>query len=538
MKNIYTGDCETDPFEYNRMVTPFVWGFFDGQDHQHFWGADCTQRFVEYISRVPAGYIYIHNGGKFDFVWLVEYASGDLKIINSRIVEMRIGNHILRDSYAIMPFALSVYKKTPIDYNKMLKDVREKHRAEIIHYLRDDCTDLYTLVTAFVAEFGNKLTVGGTAMNQLKKFHEFEVAGPSFDACFRQDYYYGGRVQCFETGIIKRPLKIYDVNSMYPHVMNKALHPVGIDREISDKIESNTCFVCVEGWNRGAFPTRMKNGTLDFTVPFGTFHVTIHEYEAAIATNTFRQKRIVKTIGFDYRITFADFVTHFYDERKKAKSAGDRIHDIFYKFVLNSAYGKFAQNPENFFEYKITPFGIWLDEPCPVCKPNSDTPADPLCTWCDGYGTYWLPDSTNEGKYIIWRCPTTRKSYYNIATGASITGAARAMLLRGIAAARRPVYCDTDSIICESLNAPSDADTLGAWKLEGSGNMAAICGKKLYAVFNGVECIKKAHKGGNLSPAEILRIARGDTVESRSPVPNFKWSGKHQFTSRRFKMTA
>ncbi len=538
MKPIYTLDLETDPFAHEAEIKPFVCGIHDGKNFRSEWGKDCVAKSVEILRRLEPGYVYGHNAGRFDYLLgYLPYARGSMRIINGRVVEMDVCGHKLRDSYAILPFPLSAYKKTEIDYQKMNRRRREKNRREILDYLKDDCFDLWTLVTAFFAEFGNRLTVGGSAMRQLKKFHEFECGGAAFDADFRTDFYYGGRVQCFETGIIERPLKIYDVNSMYPSVMKDCLHPVGTEQTISDKIDADTCFVVATGTNYGAFPTRTKNGSLDFTVKNGTFSTTIHEWNAALATGTFRPERIVKTIGFAHRITFAEFVDHFYSARKQARLVSDRIHDLFYKFVLNSAYGKFAQNPDNFYEYQITPIGYKPGGKCPICKPESAEDIDDECKWCEGYGTYWLPDSICEGSYTIWRCPTTRKSYYNIATGASITGAARAILLRGLAASTKPIYCDTDSIICSDLAKPSDDSTLGAWKLEGLGTHAAICGKKLYAVFQGDTCIKKAHKGVHLKPEQIMRIARGEEIETASEAPTFKLDGSYGYIKRRVRMT-
>ena len=134
-------------------------------------------------------------------------------------------------------------------------------------------------------------------------------------------------------------------------------------------------------------------------------------------------------------------------------------------------------------------------------------------------------------------------------TAASITGAARSVLLHGLSNAVRPIYCDTDSIICESLSEDLDGSRLGAWKLEAHGSKVAIAGKKLYAVFSdepqfkdpeplwpakveGLYPIKNASKGANLTPAEILAVCRGREVTYANPVPNFKLDGSAPFISR------
>lgn len=530
MNKIAVLDLETDPFEHGQMIHPFVAGFYDGSTFTSIWSLDCVSRLVTMLESYEEPLtIYAHNGGRFDFFYFLQYIGSKLRIVNSRIIQAYLGHHELRDSFAIMPFALETYKKTPIDYNKFKSAVREQHREEITAYLRDDCVDLYDLCTAFYAEFGDSLTIGGASMKELKKFHHFRTGNEIYDAKFRQSFYFGGRNQVFKAGTIVGPIKVYDVNSMYPSVMQSCLHPVSTGIYEGRTIEANTAFVSVEGINNGAFPVRQKDGSLDFTVRNGIFHTTIHEFQAAEETGTFQTKRIIKTLGFSERHSFEEFVTHFYDARNTAKAKGDKIRTLFYKFVLNSAYGKFAQNPENYYDWFITQAG---ELPAPWHECVKSCPDD-----CK---QKWSPAFISDNEFIIWQKPLQMNFWYNIATGASITGAARAELLRGLSHAVDPYYCDTDSIICRDLRGVRlDDSALGAWKLECVGSMAAICGKKLYAIFDSDgTCIKKAHKGAKLTGDDIIRIAHGDTVESENPVPSFKLDGSHSFTKRRIKKTA
>lgn len=523
-------DLETDPFEYKVVPEPFVAGFYDGEQYIQIWDPFCTDKMVVAINKCANGpyCIYAHNGGKFDWFYFLPHLKGEMRIINGRIAQAHMGEHEIRDSYSILPIPLRAYDKDEIDYNKLHKSRRENHREEIGKYLKKDCTSLYTLVTQFRAEFGDNLTIGGAALKQLKARHKFQTTGERFDAKFRKDYYFGGRVEVFKAGIVKMPMKIYDVNSMYPYVMKSALHPVGSIPIVDKKIRKNTCFVVAEGRNYGAFCGRDEAGGLTFQRETGTFCTTIHEWRAAEDTKTFRTSRIIKTYGFDNRISFDEFVSHFYSERQSAKLNGDKIHDIFYKLILNSSYGKFAQNPENFQDYAITSFD---DEALPA-------------PWTAAH---------IHGKYIIWCKPTDRKHWNNVCTGASITGAARAILLRGIHAAIDPLYCDTDSIICRSMrpNVQLDNSTLGAWKLEGQGTIAAFAGKKLYSILNTAETctcgegskracgyhVKKAHKGARLTHSQIFKIANGAVIECLSEVPAFRLNGSHQFVKRNIRRT-
>lgn len=527
MKPIAVLDLETDPFEHGVMIRPFVAGFYDGSTFTSFWSLDCVDKLVAYLATQPPLCIYAHNGGRFDFFYFLQHLHHDVRIVNSRIIQAKMGHHELRDSFAIMPFPLETYKKTPIDYATFKANVREQHRETITSYLRDDCVDLYELCTRYRQEFGEVLTIGSASMRELKKHHGFKCGNETYDGRLRSLFYFGGRNQVFRPGITKGVVKIYDLNSCYPKVMRDDLHPVSTGIHHGSVVDEKTAFLTVEGKNYGAFPTRMKDGSLDFTVPTGTFHTSIHEWNAALDTGTFKPTKILKTYGFSERISFAEFVTHFYDARSKARTDGDKILTIFYKFILNSAYGKFAQNPENYSEFWITEIGD---------VPTNWHECDKACL--EPCRHLWYPSFQCEN-YFIWERPVQELTYFNVATGASITAAARALLLRGLSKAVNPYYCDTDSIMCESLSGvPIDDSELGAWKLEAEGTLAAICGKKLYAIFDDEgTCIKKAHKGARLTGPEILRIAKGEQIEYHNPVPAFKFDGSWTFTSRTIRST-
>ncbi len=206
-------DLETDPFAPDTMVWPFVGGFYAGvapgepvstqPKFISWWSQNCVQQMVDFLENEQEQYvIYAHNGGRFDFFYFLPYLSKRMRIVNGRIIQAFLGKHELRDSYAIMPFALSVYKKTEIDYSKFIASRRQRYRDEIVAYLRDDCVDLWTLCSAFRNEFGEKLTVGSASLSQLKKYHTFSTSGKQYDEKWRERFYFGGRCQVFRSGIV------------------------------------------------------------------------------------------------------------------------------------------------------------------------------------------------------------------------------------------------------------------------------------------------------------------------------------------------
>ena len=523
-------DSETDPFETGATIKPFTCGFYDGEDYVDFWGDDCIDQFGRYMNtrRGERLLIYAHNLGGFDVHFLYDYFDSDIAplVIGSRLAKVGIFGQEWRDSLKIIPIPLRDFQKDVFDYSKNKRAVREDHKDEIRLYQMHDCEYLYTLVSEFHATFGNRITIGNAAINMLQSFYGFDRLSGRQDANIR-DFYFGGRNQCFETGILNDDWKVYDVNSMYPSVMKNYQHPIGGILHNSKVIGDDTFFVELDAWNNGCLPIRGNGNDLDFTCKFGRFFATIHELRAGLETGDVRIKKINRCINIYAHTDFSEFVDHFYLARQEAKANGDKVRDIFYKLILNTAYGKFSQNPERYGDYFIgMPWEVPEDGMFhATINPNG-----------------WKPKYDN-GKRIIWerdshRDGGRRPNYFNVATGASITGAARAELYKGLRAADRPIYCDTDSIICRGLNARLSENELGGWKLEASGSRMGIAGKKLYALFDtNNNVIKKASKGANLSGEDILRVASGEVIRYKYEIPTFGLDGSVTYIERDIQRT-
>ena len=520
-------DLETDPFLFGRKPEPFAAGFFDGDAYVEFWGADCVQQLLDYLEDCEHEYyIYAHNGGKFDFIYFVEKKAieNPVKVINGRIVSARLGRHILRDSYAILPMPLSAYKKDEIDYSNFEADKRDLHRADILHYLAKDCEYLYDLLKAFVDRFGVQLTIGGTAIKTLEKFHPFARQNARHDEKYRP-YYFGGRVQCFERGHIKKALKVYDVNSMYPFVMSDRLHPTGrqyfdldvtaleFDDEYNIKgFENVPYFITFTGENFNALPSRTKQG-LDFNIAYGEFNTVSHEFKVAMKYGLIKPEQITRVLLAGETINFNEYVQHFNSEKINAKASGDKIAEIFAKFLLNSAYGKFGQNPDNFKDWIFR-----ADDISAVDLINAG---------------YVMAQDFQEIE--LWERNSESESYLDVATAASITSAARSVLLEAMQSAKGLVYCDTDSMICESYIGNIDKFKLGAWDLEKTGDEVYIYAKKIYALYSAGECVKLACKGVRMTGDDILKLIGGKDYNWKRDAPAFKMSGNYSFVERTLK---
>lgn len=522
---VYTFDFETDPFLYGRIPEVFCGGLYGPDDfYSYNWSSDPQDVIlwlIDQLERLPKGAIvFAHNGGKFDFHFLKEHFDlGDLKIINARIAKLMVAGVELRDSFLMIPVPLSAHNKDEIEYWKMEREVREQYKDEILSYLRADCVYLHELVTGFIEEFGLSLTMASAAMREMSKFYDVDkIPSEQVDEQFRR-FYFGGRVQCFEKGLLHGNFKVYDVNSMYPSVMRNYQHPISANiityqaRHFEQGLQ-HCDFAVVEGRNKGALPWRQENGALTFEREYGTFFTTGHELRAALELGLFEIKSIHEMYKSEASTSFDEFIDHFYNLRQQAKARGDRLKDLFYKLVMNGSYGKYAQNPENFKDWCIVDDEI--------------------------LGDGWLPEVEFDNGLIIYSRPTQKPLYlfrYNVLTAASITGAARAELLRGIASAERPVYCDTDSVICESLDRTLDDKELGAWALEATGQKLAIAGKKMYCLLNDGKPVKTASKGVRLEPSDIVDVASGQEFLYQNMAPTFSLTKDTRFIERRVRIT-
>ena len=572
-KPIAVIDAETDPFMYGSVPEPFVWGYYDGVDYDVFWGEDgiCTEALIDHLNEREV-IIYAHNGGKFDFFYLLPYLDkGNIQLINGRISQAKIGLCSLRDSYNIIPIPQKHFGKDEIEYWKFKKEFRNEHRAEILSYLQTDCFELYDIVNEFCDRFGRKLTIATAAMHRLKtiieedKMRSFDRFSEIQDERFRP-YYFGGRCQAFEKGELKGDWEIVDINSAYPRAMlDEHPDPTYNSFYIDDNFPKNKkCyFAKIRAISSGALPWRdpeAKIPKLEFpadNIP-RVFHATGWEIEVGLRTKTLEILEIIEVRIPDKTTNFSLYVLPLYEEKKKAKAVGKKSDEIFAKLLLNSPYGKFAIDPRTFKIYELTEYGDLPSESINEDKPhlwrqNSSWPEYDLDVWeCPKH----LPKEfyEDEEDYISVR------GFYNVSVAASITGWVRAYLWESICSSERPIYTDTDSIICKKFNGVLGKE-LGEWDLEGKADVAYIGGRKMYAfritegkgvtyfrdkMLNEIRSKeategrrwKVATKGARLHAGQLISMVRhGKVIEWENAAPTNSLRFGTRFLKRRVKMT-
>ncbi len=569
-----TIDAETDPFHAcqepecekcqpgigGRLPKPFLWGIYCGTTDE-YWEFDTIEKLVAFfiwLEKDRGGCtFYAHNGGKFDYHFFRDEINSDenLLIINGRLAKFKVGEHEFRDSLNIFPntklkdFGI----KSDIDYGKMEVSVRHLHIKEISAYLRQDCVGLWEVIARYRKDYGKQLTQASASMKRWEK-----MSGRSAPRQTRSQYlalkpfYYGGRVQCFESGVKKTDFEVYDINSAYPFAMRNK-HPISTtpirvkqlpktDTEIGPTLMRIACVS-----KRGALPYRQE-AELFFPEDESTvreYAITGWEYLAARDNDAIINVDFREIYQFPEVIDFKDYIDHFFGLREECRKKGDIAGRTFGKYFMNALYGKFGANCENYSEFVIAsidsqdewqakgyyPYKPWGDRILMNRKPTEDE----------------LDDI--QGK---WR-------YYNIATAASVTGFVRAYLYRAICKSEGAIYCDTDSIKARSFgNGLHVGSALGEWKHEFSGDYFAIAGKKLYAdhiknrpwTYNPKEEDEKnknwkiASKGANIAglesaPQIIENIANGEHYEYNPEVPTFSfWRDKPVFVPRDLRATA
>lgn len=299
-----------------------------------------------------------------------------------------------------------------------------------------------------------------------------------------RDSYLGGRVECFKIGRYQGEFYYLDINSMYPSVMRDGLFPVRLlgvyGRPTFDEIDQwlrTRCVICecVIETSDPIYPVVFE-GKLIF--PVGRFRAVLAGPELECAVRAGHVVSMAKASVYERNTIFRGFVDFMYDQRLKAKKAGNTVDTWLFKIMANSLYGKFGQRGRRF-------------EQCGTCEPNvvqvwsnidHETREITHFRQFGGVTQEWI----NEGE--------GRESFPAIAS--YVTAYARQVLWTGIVQAGRKncLYCDTDSLVVNRAGFDRLVDQisdvrLGAWALERQLSDITLYGPKDY-IFDGDQKVK------------------------------------------------
>lgn len=501
-------------------------GVFDGENYHHF--RDIGY-FLDFImqKRYRNFRWFAHFGGRYDLNFVFNYlrdrddVSVSFYCSGSMVMQMKIkrnGNITkLCDSFRLLPAKLRdlgvafdvKHKKTSYEFTAM------EYGKELIEYNEQDCRCLYECLERFYAETGvQSETFASHAMKIFRKDHLKQLIWkPKQNVLdFVRQSYHGGRVEVFKAK--HDSLTAYDVNSMYPYVMQfpMPIEHIGESKRLfDDKYGFVEATVNIRDCYMPSLPVR--HGKLYF--PMGVLRGiwTADELHQAEERGAEIQK-IHHAEYFQTEPIFSSYIMKLYELKKIATEPTRTIA----KLLLNSFYGKFGQNPTK-----------------KVYTTESDAPngATPLIT----------PEGTPTGFAYFER--TSNAAYLLPHLASAVTSAARLHLLTNLS--DKVFYCDTDSIfIPEKIETSRE---LGGWSEIGAGECHFIQ-PKLYK-FKGIwkakglnreESIDAFVDGGvnhgqrTISIKEALKSGKTATqhisVEKvlREDMPKRAWDGAHQDT--------
>lgn len=197
-----------------------------------------------------------------------------------------------------------------------------------------------------------KITIAGQAFSVFRqkylKENTLRICHFKQVAKLERAAYHGGRTEVFRKGSYT---DIYDIdkNSMYPGIMLNRKFPVEkiLERQfltikqLKDYMKKYyvISYVYLKNVKLPIFAKEI-NGRLCF--PTGDFFTALHKPEIEIALKLGYIDYIGFTIIYKEDFIFTEYIKEFYTKRQEAKKTGS-IYALFYKYFLNSLYGKFGQ---------------------------------------------------------------------------------------------------------------------------------------------------------------------------------------------------
>lgn len=286
---------------------------------------------------------------------------------------------------------------------------------------------------------------------------------------------HGGRVECFQIGRIKGPISVYDVNSMYPHVMRKNLFPSALIRYHSQvsladlrRWSKNRCVIArVRLSTRRPRFAHVYNGRLIF--PTGRIIETLTTPDLLDALAHREIISVESAAVYVAEPIFSTFVEEIYSLRRQAEKKGNRVEHWLLKILMNSLYGKFAQRAN-----------VWEME-----KPTDDLS---VRQWMEyDYETGSLRAYRQFAGIVQRKHRDSEALDSHPAIASHVTAYARKYLfdLAQAMGKDRVLYVDTDSLFVRSVsrraqNNLSIGSGLGELKLEAIHDWVVLNGPKDY----------------------------------------------------------
>jgi hypothetical protein len=448
-------------------------GYFDGERYACFNKPfrPAVRRFLDYLDK-PANdglWIYAHNGGGYDFKFILEelldrgwIPADGITDRNGRLIRIGVQTKHCKfqfvDSYALLNTSLKNlgitfevdHQKTEQDYTKISARSKETQA-----YLENDCHCLFEVLSKWFAMeyvYKRKMTIASQAMDTFQTgfcHGRQERMKLNDDEYIRENFYSGGRVEVYKG--FGTNLNYYDVNSLYPFAMLQKM-PLGVGKRTKIYHKGDIGFYEVNIHSTPEWyisPLIVKGKKNCFASGAGNYYVS---------SNTLEQLRVegvrwnvvtgLKFSGAEY--LFTDYVKFFYKMKQHAKTAAERW---LAKYLMNTLYGKFAQG-----QFRDAIRFVWNVEDYDFMLSAE-------------YGLCYVTEE-NRNRFIMpyiaaWITDYARLYHYQL-----MSKHARAMY-----------YCDTDSLVTTAHYKTGEG--IGDLKLEGEFKEGVFLSPKTYALKNG-----------------------------------------------------
>ena len=325
------------------------------------------QSFIQSNNKIKGSIIFATNLG-FDFLGLF---GDDYKLMSKFHYIIKGSNFVMikhsKKNYSVSFYDTMNFMKASVNTLGKILKVPKLNKPECIgkkvsmnskdgkilqeYNLRD--SKISFLFGKFLQSNFNKLggnikcTLASTSMTIYRNnYLKFWIEQPPKEVLTEQNKgFYGGRVEAFYRGKIpKDKYTLYDINSLYPYIMNKKNYPNPNTLKIGVNLEKEGLTYCkIETPKNLDIPLLPFRTPEKLLFPLGKFECYQSNVEIRKAIELGYKIETIK--GFYYESVFnpfSNFITNHYNIRMKYKKEKSPI-EIIPKIIMNSLFGKFNQ---------------------------------------------------------------------------------------------------------------------------------------------------------------------------------------------------
>ena len=386
----------------------------------------------------------------------------------------------------------------------------EEERIELEIYNKRDCYITYKFMEFLQDGFNllggkTQLTAASTAMDIFRRKYlrkslvkEDYVLGRDKENSIHEfifESYYGGRTEVFKRGLIDKPMRCYDINSLYPSCMLEE-YPLPETAVYNDQDPSKELILSYEGVSEVTvfapnleYPLLPLKTPTKLLFPNGLFRGVYTHIELRKALELgYKLIKIHRTLYYKRTFfPFRNFVKDLYAKRLEYKKKGSPM-ELVTKLLMNSLYGKFGQR--RMTDVQVIDYLNLSEE--------------------ETKKTSLVGAATRDGRFFIKNTPKSCYKPFVIPIFASYTTAKARLKLYDYIVKCKAVYCDTDSVTTE--NYLPESDKLGAMKLEYDIKRAIFVKPKMYMLETTNKEIVKLKGVHNITNEQFMKILEGEKV--------------------------